>query len=193
MVMNVHWQKMATKLVCKILCYLLLDCVSRYAGRNSELSILIIIMKVLLNQWCFKLLILYIILTETQLMLSPSGVARVCPGGDLAITCSIDRSFLEWNITPSFTIPGQPYRTRLVSVSSPDLVLLVLNMISFDFSHSTHSNESSTTLVSVLSVTSVPDILNGTRVSCTDIGTSLTETSTSTVTVHVFRSADMGE
>ena len=131
--------------------------------------------------------------TQTRLMLSPSGVARVCPGGDLAITCSIDRSFLEWNITPSFTIPGQPYRTLLVSVSSQDLEHIVLNMISFDFSHSIqYSNESSTTLVSVLSVTSVPDILNGTRLSCTDVA-SLAETSTSTVTVHVIRSADMGE
>ena len=126
-------------------------------------------------------------------MLSPSGVARVCPGGDLAITCSTDRSFLEWNITPSFTIPGQPYRTRLVFVSQ-DLVLpLVLNMISFDFSHSTHNNGSSVSLVSVLSVTSVPDILNGTRVNCTDIGASLAETTTSMVTVHVIRLIDLGE
>ena len=132
--------------------------------------------------------------TETQLILSPSGVARVCPGGDLAITCSTDRSFLEWNITPSFTIPGQPYRTRLVvASSSQDLEPLVLNMISFDFSHSTHNNGSSVSLVSVLSVTSVPDILNGTRVNCTDIGASLAETSTSTVTVHVIRPADLGE
>ena len=77
------------------------------------------------------------IFTETQLMLSPSEVARVCPGGDLAITCSTDGSFLEWNITPSFTIPGQPNRTRLVFVSQ-DLEPIVLNMISFDFSHSTH-------------------------------------------------------
>ena len=148
-------------------------------------------MKVLLNQWCFKL---YYILffTETQLMLSPSGIARVCPGGDLAITCSTDRSFLEWNIAPSFTIPGQPYRTRLVFVSQ-DLVPLVLNMISFDFSHSTHNNGSSVSLVSVLSVTSVPDILNSTRVNCTDIGASLAETSTSTVTVHIIRLADLGE
>ena len=150
------------------------------------------IMKVLLNQWCFKLLILYIIFTETQLMLSPSGVARVCPGGDLAITYSTDRSFLEWNITPSFTIPGRPYRTRLVFVSQ-DLEPIVLNMISFDFSHSTHNNGSSVSLVSVLSVTSAPDILNGTRVNCTDIGASLAETSTSTVTVHIIRPADLGE
>ena len=90
-------------------------------------------------------------------MLSPSGVARVCPDGELAITCTTDRSFLEWNITPSFALPGPvPYRTQLVYVSSQDLESLVLNMISFDFSHSTHNNGSSVSLVSVLSVTSVP-------------------------------------
>ena len=50
-------------------------------------------------------------------MLSPSGVARVCPGGELAIAISTDRSFLEWSIIPSFTISGLNYRTRLVSAS----------------------------------------------------------------------------
>ena len=105
--------------------------------------------------------------TETQLMLSPFGVGRVCPDGDLAITCSTDRNFLEWNITPSFTILGPiPYRTRLVSASDQAIDSLVLNMISFDFSvHSSlYTNGTSVSLVSVLSVTSVPDILNGTRV-----------------------------
>ena len=126
-------------------------------------------------------------------MLSPSGVARVCPDGDLAITCSADRSFLEWNITPSFTIPGQPYRTRLISASDQAYDSLVLHMISFDFSAHTslYTNQSSVSLVSVLSVTSVPNILNGTRVNCIDIGAPLAETSTSTV--HVIGPADLGE
>ena len=129
------------------------------------------------------------------MMLSPPGVARVCLGGELAVICSTDRSFLEWNITVplSFPLPGVPYRTRLVSISSQDLEPIVLNMISFDFSHTTHTNGSSESLVSVLSVTNVPDILNGTRVNCTDIGASLAETSTATVTVHVIRSTDLGE
>ena len=129
-------------------------------------------------------------------MLSPSEVASVCPGGELAITCSTDRSFLEWTITPSFPIPGLPYRTRLVSASNQNLGSLVLNMISFDFSHATHTlNGSSVSLVSVLSVTDVPDILNDTRVNCmvSDIGASLAETNTATVTVHVIRLTDQGE
>ena len=128
-------------------------------------------------------------------MLSPPGVARVCPGGELAITCSTDRSFLEWNITASqsFPLPGVPHRTRLVSVSSQTVEPLVLNMVSFNFSHSTYTNGSSVSLVSVLSVTDVPDILNGTRVNCTDIGASLAETNTAIVTVHAIRSTDLSE
>ena len=76
---------------------------------------------------------------ESRLMLSPSGVARVCPGGELAITCSTDRSFLEWNIAPSFTLPGIPYRTRLVSASSEiDLTPIVLKNIFQFLTYYTH-------------------------------------------------------
>ena len=106
-------------------------------------------------------------------------------------------AFLEWSITPSFTIPGQPYRTKLVSASSQNdgyVDPLVLNMISFDFSARTLlTNGSVVSLVSVLSVTNVPANLNGTRFNCTDIGTSLAETNTTMVIVHVIRPADVGE
>ena len=120
-------------------------------------------------------------------MQSPSGVARVCPGGELAITCSIDGSFIEWTIIPSFPIPGLPYRTLVVSTSSPNPEHRVLNMISFDFSHTTHRNGSSVSLVSFLSVTDVPDILNGTRVNCTDPSSMEVSMLTSATTVHVIR------
>ena len=125
-------------------------------------------------------------------MVSPSGVARVCPGGELAIACSADTSFLEWSIAPSFTlIPGTPYKTRLVSASSEiDLTPIVLNMISFDFSHTTHTNGSSVSLVSVISVTDVPDILNGSRINCTDIGASTAETMRLTQPLRLFMSSD---
>ena len=131
---------------------------------------------------------------ESRLMLSLSGVARVCPGGELVIACSTDRSFLEWSIAPSFTLPGTPYRTRLVSASSQiDLTPIVLNMISFNFSHTTHANGSFVPLVSVLSVTDVPDILNRTRINCTDIGASTAETNTATVAIYAIRLIDLGE
>ena len=83
-----------------------------------------------------------------------------------------------------------------LQVSANDNIILepiVLNMVSFDFSHTTHVNEPSVSLVSILSVTNVPDILNGTRFNCTDIGASRAETNTSTVIVHVIRLADVGE
>ena len=128
-------------------------------------------------------------------MVSPSGVARVCPGGELAITCSTDRSFIQWNImaSQSFPLLGVPYRTRLISASQAVVDPLVLNMVTFDFSHSLLMNGSSVSLVSVLSVTDVPDILNGTIVNCTDVGSSLVETNTEIVTVHIIQIADLGE
>ena len=89
-----------------------------------------------------------------------------------------------------YTIPGIPYRTRLVLANDQNVPPLVLNMISFDFSHATRTNGSSVSLLSVLSVTDVPDILNGTKINCTD--PSPMEASTPTVTVHIIRT-DLGE
>ena len=97
-------------------------------------------------------------------------MVRVCPGRELAITCSTNRAFLEWNIRPSFAIPGTPYRTRLISSNDGDHEPIVLSMVSFNFLSAVQTNGSSASLVSVLSVGDVQLNLSGTRVNCTDIG-----------------------
>ena len=122
-------------------------------------------------------------------------MVRVCPGRELAITCSTNRAFLEWNIRPSFTIPGTPYRTRLISSNDGGHDPIVLSMVSFNFLSAIQSmsNGLSASLVSILSVGDVQLNLSGTRVNCTDIGAqSPPETSTKIVTIHVI-SNDLGE
>ena len=125
-------------------------------------------------------------------MLSPSGVARVCSGEELAITCSTDRSFLEWNVTIVSPESEQNVsRSRLIS-SVGSIDPLRINMRTFNISRTTNALDgSSASLQSIIVITVTVD-LNGTVVRCTDIGSSLAEKSTSAVTVHVIRT-DQGE
>ena len=120
--------------------------------------------------------------------LSPSGVASVCLGEDLAFTCSTDKDFLEWNVT---IVTGQTVsRTRLISVGV-SIIPLMINMKLFNISFTNVLGGSSVSLESVLFVTNVTADLNGTMVNCTEVGTSLADTSSSIATVHVIRTGDI--
>ena len=123
-------------------------------------------------------------------MLSPSGVALVCPGAPLAITCSTDRSFLNWSVTipPSASESGQAVtRSRLFSSSTQTVGPLMVDTKVFNISTTSTVDQ----FTSVLSVTNVTADLNGTIVHCTDIGSSLAESSTSMTMVHIIRT-DIG-
>ena len=118
-------------------------------------------------------------------MLSPSEVATVCPGATLAITCSTDRSFLNWSVTipPSASESGAVTRSQLVASGSQTIRALVIdNMRVFNISIISTMDS----FISVLSVTDVTADLNGTIVHCTDIGNSLAESSTSMTIVHII-------
>jgi hypothetical protein len=133
-----------------------------------------------------------VVFTDSELVLSPSGTARVCPEATLEITCSTDRIFLNWNVTipPSANeLSGQAVTiNRLVSSSNQGSTLLIINN-NIVFSISIVSNVDPFT--SVLSVINVTADLNGAVVQCADIGSSAAESRTSTTFVHVIQT-DIG-
>ena len=113
-------------------------------------------------------------------MLSPSGVALVCPGEQLTFVCSTNRSFVQWNVTV-FRSGQSISRTRLVpSVGAPFTSSVVVDMVPFHI-----TRVGSLPLTTTLTITNVSTDLNGTRVNCTDIGSSLAETSTSVSIIEI--------
>ena len=102
-----------------------------------------------------------IVLADSEFVLSPSGIATVCPEATLEITCTTDRNFLNWTVTtpPSASESGQIItRSRLISLSSQRIDPLIINMKIFIISIVSTTDQ----FTSVLSVVNVTDDLNGT-------------------------------
>lgn len=119
-------------------------------------------------------------------MLSSTRVALVCSGGELTFVCSTNRSFIEWNVT----IPQSGVtRSRLIASGDQSIGPLVVNMQSFNITINPDSLIKG--LTSKLSVTNITPDLNGTFVQCTDIGSSLTEASTSVGIIHIINATGM--
>jgi hypothetical protein len=133
-----------------------------------------------------------VVLTDSKLVLSPSGTARVCPETELEITCSTDRSFLNWSVTipPSASeLSGQAVtRNRLISSSNQGVASLVIDTKVFMISIVSNVDP----FTSVLSVINVTAVLTGTIVQCEDIGSSAAEESRTSMTfVHIIQT-DIG-
>jgi hypothetical protein len=133
-----------------------------------------------------------VVLADSELVLSPAGTARVCPETALEITCSTDRTFLNWNVTipPSANeLSGQAVtRNRLVSSSSQGIAPLIINNIVFIISTVSTVDQ----FTSVLSVNNVTTDLNGTIVQCEDIDISAAAESRISMTlVHIIQT-DIG-
>ena len=109
----------------------------------------------------------------------------MCSGGQLTFVCTTNRTFIEWNITVLDSMGIRISRTRLLSTGSQSVESQTVNMIVFDITR--RSKLDSTPLISTLSVANVTTGLNGTLINCTDIESSLTETSTSVATVQVIK------
>ena len=133
----------------------------------------------------------YNIFAESRLTLSPREVMWVCPGAQLAVTCSTDRKFLNWTITipPSASDSGEAVdRSRLVtSATQAAIELLMVEMKQFNISITSTVDLFS----SVLSYTNATADLNGTVINCSDIGNSTAESDSSMVIVHIT-TADLG-
>ena len=111
----------------------------------------------------------------------------VCPGAQLAISCSTDRTFLNWNVTipPSASDSGEAVtRSRLLSSSTRFIGPFILEMKAFNISITSTVDPFS----SVLSYTNATADLNGTVINCSEYGNSI---AASMVIVHIT-TADLG-
>ena len=116
----------------------------------------------------------------------------VCPGAQLDVTCSTDRSFLNWSVTipPSASESGEAVnRSRLYSSSTQAIAIEPLVVEMKTFSVSTTSTVDS--FSSVLSYTNATADLNGTVIICSYTGDSKAESNSSMVIVHIT-TADLG-
>ena len=101
--------------------------------------------------------------------LSPPGVAPVCNGGQLELTCTTAGRFLRWRFT---VIRGNEtitiIRTIQAAVPAGDAIShLTLNSTMFNFSRT--SSEGSLPLTSKLVIGPVSSNLNGTVMNCIDL------------------------
>ena len=108
--------------------------------------------------------------------MSPSGIASVCSGDSLELNCSTSGNILEWSF--ALTSTTLIYRRALSTTNQPPEPILI-DATRFIFSRLSAAN--SFPLVSMLSIDPVNMGLNGTKVNCTDVGTS--ETVTTTITI----------
>jgi hypothetical protein len=109
-------------------------------------------------------------------MISPPGVASVCSGDQLELTCTTvtPGTFVEWSffLVPEGETMARRYERFIHSVSVSATSDLEVNSITFTFSRI--SAEGSLPLISTIVIDPVSDSLNGTEINCTDVITSNT-------------------
>ena len=105
----------------------------------------------------------------TGLVLSPSGEAVVCEGGELSLTCSTNLIILSWKTSPLQNEQGQAL-TFMRFISSVGASQQVSDMMvnSTFFNVSRVSGRDELPLVSRLVINPVSVGLSGTRVNCTE-------------------------
>ena len=96
-------------------------------------------------------------------MISPSGVATVCSGHQLELTCTTSGPIHEW----SFSFIPNPLG---ISSGNPDNQTVRVNSTTFNFWRV--SSEDSLPLISRLLISPVSGGLNGSSFSCMDVATS---------------------
>ena len=97
-----------------------------------------------------------------DVLIYPPGIATVCSRHQLELTCTTSGPILEWSF--SFT-----RNTLAISSNSPGNQTLLVNSKRLNFLRV--SSEDSLPLISRLLISPVSDGLNGSSVSCTDIRT----------------------
>ena len=120
--------------------------------------------------------------------ISPPGVAPVCSGDQLELTCTITGSFLGWRFSvfrENATTATEFSRNIIPSGSaSAAMSQFVLNSTTFDVSRT--SAEDTMPLMSRLLINPVSNSLNGTVVNCEDVDTS--ELSSTTIIIIMTES-----
>ena len=117
-------------------------------------------------------------LLSGAVMISPPGMASVCSGDQLELTCTTSGSILEWAfvLIPENAAPRTYTRGLTIDTQAPEPLLI--NSIRFTFSRLSRPN--TLPLISILVINPVSVGLNGTEVNCTDVQTS--DTGSTTIT-----------
>ena len=114
-----------------------------------------------------------------KITLSPLGIAPVCLGDQLELTCTTTERFLEWR----FTLAEMNNYQQLVSVTTR--VTVDLNVSHTLFIFSKNSTQNSLPLISALLINPASNILNGTVVNCVERETG--ESSSTVINKHLFQ------
>jgi hypothetical protein len=106
-------------------------------------------------------------------IISPSGVATVCSGGQLELNCTITDSegfaVLVWEVTLTPENAATPVNyNQAISSSSPSDQTFQTAINSTNLTFSRISPQNSSPLISRLLISPVSDHLNGTEVNCMD-------------------------
>ena len=120
--------------------------------------------------------VLLLILTAGPgVVICPPGIAPVCQGDQLELTCTVTGRFLEWSF---FLIPeGETTARRYMRFLGPNSreSTLEVNSITFTFSVSS-AGSSESSLTSRLRIIPTNASLNGTEVNCTNVDSNSTST-----------------
>ena len=111
-------------------------------------------------------------------MVSPPGVASVCSGDQLELTCTTSGRVLEWAFALVLDNVVTRAYTKGLTTDTEAPEPLLINSTRFTFSRLSLPN--SLPLISILVISPVTVGLNGTEVNCTDVQTS--ETVSTTIT-----------
>ena len=105
-------------------------------------------------------------------MVSPPGMASVCSGDQLELTCTTSGSLLEWAfaLIPDNAIARTYTKALTTDTEAPEPLLI--NSTRFIFSRLSPPN--SLPLISILVINPITVGLNATEVNCTDVQTSET-------------------
>ena len=117
-------------------------------------------------------------------MLTPSGDVSVCPGSQPSFRCSTNLSFIDWNVTTK----SDTRRQLVTSITRLELDLIIREHV---FNITRNSVYDSYPLISVLTVSNAVADLNATKIKCTEIGSSLAESSASVATINIINSRSM--
>ena len=120
---------------------------------------------------------------DVQTSLPLSGVAYVCPGGLLALTCrSTNAAFQQW----SATVPRYPERTETRIISYDGTAQRTSPIIIYSISINVTRTFENEALVSKIFTDNVTADLNGTTVNCTEILRSGTRVELQTRSIHII-------
>ena len=108
--------------------------------------------------------------TMSTPIISPSGRAPACRGGQLELMCTVTGNFLEWRFT---VVRGNETNatefSRIIIPSGAAMSYLIINSTTFTFSRT--SAENSLSLMSRLLISPVSSGLNRTEMKCVEVET----------------------